>query len=213
MPSYEELDPSANDKDIIANVDPENPTVHYSTFYDSAIQYELPAGVEAYVADLSGSDLVLTKIAGAGQVIPNDVAVILRSSVDQFTLTASVAIPVSFTANNDLKGVDHQTSLESLNISAANCYVLSGTQAYGVGFYKINVDYLKAHKAYVIYNGSQSNAPRRMRFVFEQEQVATGVENTNDQMRNCENAKIIRNGQLIILRNGVEYNVNGQIVK
>ena len=213
MPSYEELDPSANDKDIIANVDPENPTVHYSTFYDSAIQYELPAGVEAYVADLSGSDLVLTKIAGAGQVIPNDVAVILRSSVDQFTLTASVAIPVSFTANNDLKGVDHQTSLESLNISAANCYVLSGQShdgsVVGVGFYRIYGTTLKAHKAYVIYNGSQNFAPKRMRFVFN---TATGVDEISQQPR-ANSQKLIENGVLYIIKNGVRYNVQGQMVK
>ena len=170
----------------------------------------LPAGVEAYVADLSGSDLILTKIAGAGQVIPANVAVILKANVQNFSLIPSFDMPVSFSAHNDLDGVDHQTSLESLNISAANCYVLSGTQAYGVGFYKINVDYLKAHKAYVIYNGSQSNAPRRMRFVFENEQIATGVDNTEATV---ESQKIMENGVLYIIKNGVKYNVQGQIVK
>ena len=46
----------------------------------------LPAGVEAYVADLSGSDLVLTRIAVAGQVIPADEAVILKANVQNFNL-------------------------------------------------------------------------------------------------------------------------------
>jgi hypothetical protein len=87
---------------------------------------------------------------------------------------------------------------------------LSGTDQYGVGFYRINSENLKAHKAYVKYVGSPNNAPRRMRFVFEQEQVATGVENVQG---NAQSTKVLENGQLIIIRNGVEYNVNGQMVK
>jgi hypothetical protein len=212
MPEYENLDPSVNDKDITANVDPDNAGVYYSTFYDSSIQYELPAGVEAYVADLSGADLLLTKIAGAGQVIPANVAVILRSSVDQFTLTASVAIPVSFTANNDLEGVDAVTAVTSIDgLTQSNCYVLSGTNEYGVGFYRINSENLKAHKAYVKYVGSPNNAPRRMRFVFEQETVATGMENV--QGDNVQSTKVFENGVLYIIKNDVRYNAQGQIVK
>ena len=39
------------------------------------------------------------------------------------------------------------------------------------------------------------------------------IENTNDQMRKCENAKIIRDGQLLIEKNGVLYNVMGAQVR
>jgi len=164
------------------------------------------------VADLSGSDLVLTKIAGAGQVIPNDVAVILKANSQNFTLTASVAIPVSFTANNDLEGVDAVTAVTSIDgLTQSNCYVLSGTDQYGVGFYRINSENLKAHKAYVKYEGNQSNAPKRMRFVFNQEQTATGMENV--QGDNVQSTKVLENGVLYIIKNGVRYNIQGQIVK
>ena len=41
----------------------------------------------------------------------------------------------------------------------------------------------------------------------------TAIEMSNDQMTKCENAKIIRNGQLYILRDGKMYNVLGHEVR
>ena len=124
----------------------------------------------------------------------------------------SFEVPVSVSANNDLKGVDAATAVTDIDgLTRQNCYVLSGTNEYGVGFYKINSDNLKAHKAYVKYAGLQNNAPRRMRFVFNQEQVATGVENV--QGDKVQSTKVIENGVLYILRDGVKYNAQGQIVK
>ena len=190
----------AEDVDITPNVDPQHANVYYSTFFDSSVKYELPAGVEAYVADLSGANLLLSKIAEAGEVIPANVAVILKASVDPFTLTVSDADAVTFTATNDLQGSDTQIA------TPANCYVLAGTDGV-VGFYHYTADNLNAHKAYVVYSGS-NQAPRRMPFIFDQ---ATGVENV--QGDNVQSTKVIENGQLIIIRNGVRYNAAGQNVK
>ena len=206
MPDYEDY---TTEVAITANADPDNTGIYYSTFYDSANKYMLPAGVEAYVADLSGSDLVLTKIAGAGQVIPADEAVILRASVQNFSLLPSFEAPVSVSTNNDLDGVDEATRVTDIDgLTLDNCYVLSGTPEYGVGFYKINGNTLKAHKAYVKYAGSQNGAPRRMRFVFN---TATGVESI--QSSAISSQKLIENGVLYIIKNGVRYNVQGQIFK
>ncbi len=188
------------DKDITPNVDPEHTGVYYSTFFDSSVKYELPAGVEAYVADLSGANLLLTKIAEAGEVIPANVTVILKSTVTPFTLTVSDAEAVTFTATNDLQGSDTQIA------TPANCYVLAGTDGV-VGFYHYTASQLNAHKAYVVYSGS-NQAPRRMPFIFDQ---ATGVENV--QNSDIRSQKVVENGQLIIIRNGVRYNAAGQNVK
>ena len=188
----------AEDVNITPNVDPDHAGVYYSTFFDSANKYALPAGVEAYVADLSGANLLLTKIADAGQTIPANVAVILKSTVTPFTLTVSDADAVTFTATNDLQGSDTQIA------TPANCYVLAGND--GVGFYHYTASMLNPHKAYVIYSGSQ--APRRMPFIFDQ---ATGVESVQPSAINSQ--KVIENGQLIIIRNGVRYNAAGQNVK
>ncbi len=184
---------------ITPYADPQDASVYYSTFYDSNFKYELPAGVEAYVADLSGANLLLTKIAEAGEVIPANNAVILKSTVTPFTLTVSDADAVTFTATNDLQGSDTQIA------TPANCYVLAGTDGV-VGFYHYTAANLNAHKAYVVYSGSQ--APGRMRFIFDQ---ATGVENI--QGDNVQSTKMMENGVLYIIKNGVKYNAQGQIVK
>lgn len=198
-------------EDITANIDPDHAGTYYSTYYNSEWKFMLPEGVEAYIATVSGETLLLTKIAEEGEVIPADNAVILKANVSDFTLSSSYADPVTFTAPNNLQGVDEPTA------SPANCYVLSGhssdNSVTGVGFYQYTGT-LKAHKAYVVIGGGGSMAPKRLRFVFEGEQTATGVTNLQgDQMRDCENMKMIRDGQLIIIRNGVEYNAAGQEVK
>ena len=189
----------AEDVDITPNVDPDHAGVYYSTFFDSANKYALPAGVEAYVATRDGANLLLSKIADAGQTIPADNAVILKSSVTPFTLTPSDAETVPVNAINSLKGTDVAIA------TPANCYVLGGADGV-VGFYKYSGTNLNPHKAYVVFSGS-NQAPRRMPFIFD---AATGVENVQG---NVQSTKVLRDGQLIIIRNGVEYNANGMMVK
>lgn len=197
-------------EDITTNQDPENQGCYYSTFFHSTQNYALTNdGTQAFVADLSGSDLVLTKIAEGTDVIPANTAVILRKtgSSDPVALDPTDEPGVSISANNDLQGVDVATTLASLSIDPDNCYVLSGTAEHGVGFYKISGSSLKANKAYVIYDGEPSGAPRRMRFVFDQ---TTGVENAQ---ATAKSEKLIENGQLVIIKSGVKYNAQGMIVK
>lgn len=198
--TYSGTTPATSDEHITPYVDPQDASVYYSTFFDRLVKYELPAGVEAYVADLSDANLLLTKIAEAGEVIPANVAVILKSTVTPITLTVSDADAVTFTASNDLQGSDTQIA------TPANCYVLAGTDGV-VGFYHYTAALLNAHKAYVVYSGS-NQAPRRMPFIFDQ---ATGVENV--QNSDIRSQKVVENGQLIIIRNGVRYNAAGQNVK
>jgi len=203
-------DPEPETHDVDTNEDPENPGVyHYSTFFHSTQNYKLTNdGTQAFIADLSGSDLVLTKIAEGTQVIPANTAVILRKtgSNEPVALAPTSEPGVSFSATNDLLGSDEAMAAPS------NCYVLSGqssdAQVVGVGFYQFTGT-LAAHKAYVIYS-AQSPAPRRMRFVFDSEQVATSVDNAEATI---SIEKRIENGQLIIIRNGEKFNAQGMIVK
>ena len=194
--------PEPEDVNITPNVDPQHAGVYYSTFYDSANKYALPAGVEAYVATIGENVLNLTRIAVAGQVIPNGEAVILKSTVTPFTLTPSEADAVTFSATNSLQGTDVAIA------TPANCYVLGGADGV-VGFYRYNGTNLNPHKAYVVFSGS-NQAPRRMPFIFEQENTATGVENVQG---NVQSTKVIENGVLYIIKNGVRYNAQGQVVK
>ena len=188
---------------ITANEDPDHAGIYYSTFFDGSVKYELPVGVEAYVATLSNDNLVLTKIAEGGQVMPANTAVILKSDAASIMLTPSTADAVTFTATNSLQGTDVATA------APANCYVLSGHSAdnseIGVGFYQYTGT-LKAHRAYVTISNPNS-APKRLRFVFDS---ATAIENTDADVKA---EKRIENGVLYIIKNGVKYNAQGQTVK
>ena len=186
---------------LTANEDPQHAGVYYSTLYYSDFAFALPAGVEAYVATISDNDLLLTKIAVAGQTIPADNAVIFKANAQNFTLTPSDETPVSFSVANSLQGTDVAIA------TPANCYVLSGKS--GVGFYQYNGSNLNPHKAYVILNNS--SAPQRMRFIFAEEQNATGTENASAD--NDESQKRMENGRLVVIKSGVRYNAQGQIVK
>ena len=191
----------AEDVNITPNVDPENPTVYYSTFFDSENKYALPTGVEAYiVTTVSGDAMQLQKVADAGQTIQAGEGVILKASVTPFTLTPSDADAVSVEGNR-LEGSDISIA------TPANCYVLAGNE--GVGFYHYTASMLNPHKAYIIYAPNSGNqAPRRLRFAFE---TATGVENV--QGDNVQSTKVIENGVLYIIKNGVKFNAQGQVVK
>ena len=186
---------------VTPNADPQHAGVYYSTFYFGSAKYKLPAEVEAYAATRGEGVLNLTKIADAGQTIPAGTAVILKATSDNFTLTLSDEAPVTVGAN-DLEGTDVQKA------TPANCYVLAGNE--GVGFYHYTAAMLNEHKAYVIYAPNSGNAPKRMPFIFD---AATGIE--NGELLNGANGvqKVIRDGQLIIIKDGVEYNAQGQIVK
>ena len=193
--------------DITAKQDPDNAGVYYSTFFDSSRKFPLPAGTDAYVATISGENMNMVKVVDGGQVLPANTAVILRSTSASVTLTPTDDAAVTVSAANALHGTDSEMA------APANCYVLSGhstdNSVTGVGFYQFSGT-LAAHKAYITVSGGAAYAPRKLRFVFNGEQQATGVDNAADGIMS---EKRIENGQLIIIKNGVRYNAQGQIVK
>lgn len=193
--------------DVVAKQDPDKAGVYYSTFFDSSRKFTLPAGTEAYVATISGEDMIMNKVVNGGEVLPANTPVILKSNVASLSLTPTDDDAVTISAENALHGVDEATAAPD------NCYVLSGKSAdnsvTGVGFYQFSGT-LAAHKAYITVSGGVAYAPRKLRFVFNGEQQATGVDNAADGIMS---EKRIENGQLVIIKNGVRYNAQGQIVK
>jgi len=194
---------------IAAKQDPDDAGLYYSTFY-STQKYALPNnGTKAFVAKINGSDMNMTEIASGDQVIPAETAVILQSPTASFSLTPSDGNAVSVNpSDNHLHGTDTEMA------APANCYVLSGhstdNSVSGVGFYQFTGT-LAAHKAYITVNNGVAYAPRKLRFVFNKENTATGVDQvSSDQV---QSTKVLRDGQLIILRGNKEYNAQGQIVK
>ena len=193
---------------ISANVDPDHAGVYYSTHYNETQKYRLPVGTDAYVATISGDEMIMNKVVDGGHVIPADQAFILRSTSASVNLTPTDDDAVEVSAANQLRGTDSEMA------APANCYVLSGKSAdetvTGVGFYQFSGT-LAAHKAYITVSGGGAQAPRKLRFVFNKENTATCVDQvSSDQV---QSTKVLRDGQLIILHGNKEYNAQGQIVK
>ena len=194
--------------DITAKLDPVNAGVYYSTFYDGSRQLQLPANVEAYTATVSGDKMLLKKVAVPGDILPAATAVVLRASQADFSLTPSAASPVSV-ENNALRGTD-----VNMEVPSEHCYVLSGADGF-VGFYPLSAPYtLSAHKAYIDLDnlpGGANNAPRRLRFVFSEEQTTTGMENVQNEESKAQ--KVMIDGVMYIIRGEHMYDAQGQIVK
>lgn len=186
---------------LTAKEDPANTGVYYNSFFDSNYAYALPAGVEAYIASVSGETLLLTKIAEAGRVLPANTPVIFKSNQPDFILNVSDAAPVTFSASNSLLGTNSEMA------APENCYVLSAGDS-GVGFYQYNsANTLKAHKAYIVLSGA-SAAPKRLRFVFD---APTGMEQV--QRDKLQGKKVLRDGQLVIEYDGRYMNIFGQTIQ
>ena len=192
-------------KNIVpAKEDPQNAGVYYSTLYHSTQRYALQDdGTEAYVGSLSNDALILTKIAEADQVLPENTAVIIKSATPNIIIEPTNATGVTFSAVNNLQGVDAATS------APANCYVLSGQSSdhsvSGVGFYQFSGT-LGAHKAYLTIP-SGSPAPKRISFAYG---TTTDLEN---QEPIATTRKMLVDGILYIDRGGHTYNAQGQFIR
>ena len=191
--------------DINANEDPNHAGDFYATFFDSSKKYTLPNdGTEAYAAEVSGDALYLHKIAENDDVLPENTAVILKATSSTITLTESDADAVTITATNNLHGVDEETAVGSIPEAGNTIYVLSGEDGV-VGFYKYVGATLGAHKAYIALDAKgAAKAPNRLVFHTDEEQGIEDVQNA------LQSTKLIENGQLVIIKNGIRYNAQGQ---
>jgi hypothetical protein len=79
-------------------------------------------------------------------------------------------------------------------------------------FYPSVDSYLKGFRAYFTLNLDEGQpAPQRARFVVNQEAVATGIDNVQND--NAQGTKVLRDGQLLIIRDGRTYNAQGARVQ
>ena len=189
----------------------------YRTFYDSSSDYMLPPSVWAHVGYVEGNAFMLRPIAFDGEIIPKGTAVVLESETPSYRLIAVPGDAPAYTGQNDLRGTDVNLAVSSLGADADKVYVLNkeatlgGNRQVGMGMYKYTGSTLGAHKAYLIYDAPAGPNSAPARFVFKHENQATGVENV--QSDKVQFTKVIRDGQLIIIKDGKEYNAQGLIIK
>ena len=180
----------------------------------------LPAGVTAYELTNDGSDeIVATPITS----LAADKPVLIVASAGEYEFvgeegaSADISDKSDIYENGALRGTYQSIDPLAETTDANFNYVLQKHEGDDTPVFYQVLDatcYIASYRAYLScsYNanpGGGSSAPK-MRMVFRPK-TPTGVENIQ-QSEVCVQ-KVLRDGQLLIVRNGVEYNVNGKIVK
>ena len=202
------------DIDVTDSQDPDHAGRYYRTFYDSQTDYLMPPSVWAHAGYVDGENFILRPVAFDGQILPRNTAVVLESETPTYRLIPMGNTAPLYTGPNDLIGTDVNILRTSVGNNGENVYVLGkqatvgGDLRVGMGMYRYTGTNLGAHKAYMILNSSTPNpAPR---YLFKHENQAEGVENVQN---NASCNKILRDGQLIIVKGDREYNAQGLIIK
>lgn len=184
---------------------------YFSTYYDEDYSYQVTTpDATVYTAAIAneGGETVLSLYELADNIIPAGTAVIIKSASKEVVhMDLYMAGDAAITVPNDLQGVMTETAVSTLG--AGTIYTLAAENVGGVAttaFYRFNGANVGAKKAYLQIPAGVS-APRRICFGTN---TATGMENTEATI---QAEKILRNGQLFILKNGHLYNVQGALVK
>lgn len=209
--------------DVTASVDPHNNIRYYRTFYSSTTDYMMPPSVWAYAGYVDGESFILNSVAFDGEILPRGTAVVLASETPTYRLIPTGNDAPLYEGPNDLVGTDVDIPRISVGDNGENVYVLgkqatiNGKSQVGMGMYRYTGTTLGAHKAYMILDisgnpdSSIQNAPVRFLFRPETHETPTSLETVQESNLQC--TKIIRDGQLIIIKDGKEYNAQGQMIK
>ena len=181
--------------------------------FASPVKVAVPSGLTAYKATYSneGGDeqLVLDAVSGA---IPENEGVLLHGEADHVYAFSPTNDDAGDYAGNALKGCPVRTDITS--VAATNdIFCLRYSELYSLtGFFIYSGQYIAAGKAYLpLPKAEPSSAPRRIRFVFREEQGTTGFDPTNAEA--VPTTKFIENGQLYIRRGNAVYTIQGVRVK
>ena len=205
------------DIDVTASEDPNHASRYYRTFYDSETDYLMPPSVWAHAGYVENGSFILSPVAFDGMVLPRGTAVVLESETPTYRLVPTGNTAPLYDGRNDLVGTDVDIPRTSVGNNGENVYVLNrqanigGNLYVGMGMYQYTGTTLGAHKAYLIYDAPSGPNNAHARFVFKHKNEPTDVENVQDTNASC--TKILRNGQLIIIKDGKEYNAQGLIIK
>lgn len=135
---------------------------------------------------------------------------ITQSTATSYTVTMSGVHSAAAENVNGLTGTYVEMNLaENTNhyILSANKLMQVGSGGVTMGAYRAYLDLSQVSE----YNPSSSAPGRYVRMAIDETGAATGIESVEHSAIGSQ--KILRNGQIFILRNGVEYNVNGQMTK
>lgn len=195
------------------NPDTKNQDAFYGTIYFATYAFTVawPEGVQAYTATAEGNSLNMNAIPRVSETltIPADNGVVLRreraNEEDNisFILLTPTETASAHIAGNVFRGYENN------NVTVLDpSYVLYGDKNHDVGFYRFGGAKYQAFRAFY-HPVSANNAPARISLNFNHSGQTTGVEKVSAELGGS--GKTVRNGHLIILRDGREYNAQGQL--
>lgn len=174
----------------------------------------LPAGVQAYELTNDGSNVIMATEVNA-LTADKPVLIVAAEGEYEFISEDGASDDISGKAGTYANGALIGTyaainPLEQTTGGNYNYILSNGTD--GVAFYQVkdNTCSVPAYRAYLSCGYNESSAPAsapKMRIVFHQD-ATTDVENV--QSDNVQSTKVLRNGQVIIIRDNKEFNVLGQ---
>ena len=181
--------------------------------FAAPIKLAVPAGLTAYKASYenTGTEEILN--LDPISVIPANEGVILKGTAGKNYIFAPSDAADPDMSGNVLVGCPTRTDVSSVRASK-DIFCMRYSGSYDMtGFFLYEGQYVPAGKAYLPLDkiSGPNNAPRHVRFVINDTQNATGVENNGTQA--VEAVKFIENGQLFIRRGEAVYNVQGVRVK
>ena len=165
---------------------------------------ELPSGVFAYIAESKGKNsenedvVVVNKVESS--TIPAGGYLLYSEAAGDYELNATTGA-AALEGTNLLVG----TTARTAKPAEGTTYVLNGNGELA----PYTGNYIPGNKAYL--HIPADGAPARIRLVIGGEQTATAIESI--QISDISSQKVIENGQLVIIKNGVRYNAVGQLVK
>ena len=182
--------------------------------FAAPIKLAVPEGLTAYKASYEKTEteeiLNLTQIS----VIPANAGVILKGTASEDYILTPTDAEASDVSDNVLVGCVTRTDVSAVRANN-DIFCMRYSASYDfTGFFLYEGQYVPANRAYLPLP-KESNGPaaaaRRVRFVINEEHVATGVENAKED--SLEAVKFIENGQLFIRRGEAVYNLQGIRVK
>lgn len=162
---------------------------------------KVPEGITVYYAKSATDSTITLSPIEAGITIPANTAIIVRADEGAHAFIESSDTPITLT-NNLLEGVTEDT-----NVSPNSVYVLADGNSSTCIFANYEGTTLGAYKAYIPKTSVPANAAS-IRFIIENQETTTSIE--TNQHTNYATIKTIRNGEILILRNGSMYDIMGR---
>ena len=168
----------------------------------------LPEGVKAYSAEVDGDELKLTKIKEGGEKLDAGTPVVVYG--DEVNVNETFyGVPTVFVNKSagNLFGILEEGKKEV----PAGAYVLQ-TQTGGQAFYKVATAAPGAlNRCYVI--AASPNARLVISFDGEDPTAINAIEAAEAEDGALKDGKYIIDNKVVIVKNGVKYSANGQILK